>query len=332
MFFQDWINYVFWSFYKICFLVRPTSIGFKKIQDARESEGNNPPQATAYEHIYHGMAMIDGQTSKIARCGWTMAKTNNRDLFFWKITIIAYFIPEFLPIKKWKGGINMFKCPHPLKQNHGSIITVLCCWHVALVPFLHGNWQSTNLVEVIRSSQYHRMSTSKTQKNVKQTRHKKPRDLIQKNITKQTLSNMKTKANCCSPWLFDFAFSVFGSIAIRRISQKQNRTKAPNHQTANHTTNNNVPVVWNEAGKKDCACHETMRDKVRSLKCRFKQFFAQFLSCNVYFAPRWPHFLKFLFPFFASGQPITQIYNKQTWRRKHASNIFWKKSKKETGK
>ena len=165
---------------QICFLVRPTSIGFKKIQDARESEGNNPPQATAYEHIYHGMAMIDGQTSKIARCGWTMAKTNNRDLFFWKITIIAYFIPEFLPIKKWKGGINMFKCPHPLKQNHGSIITVLCCWHVALVPFLHGNWQSTNLVQVIRSSRYHRMSTSKTQKNVKQTRHKKPRDLIQK--------------------------------------------------------------------------------------------------------------------------------------------------------
>lgn len=71
----------------------------QKIQDAHESEGNDPPQATAYEHIYDDMAMIDGETSKIARCGWTMVQP--WPFLLGKITIIAYFIPEFLPKPKW---------------------------------------------------------------------------------------------------------------------------------------------------------------------------------------------------------------------------------------
>jgi len=35
------------------------------------------------------------------------------------------------------------------------------------------------------------------------------------------------------------------------------------------------------------------------------------------------------FPFFASGQLITQIYDKNTWRRKHASNIFLAKDQRK---
>lgn len=153
---------------------------------------------------------------------------------------------------------------------------------------------------------------------------------FKKNITKQTLSNMKTKANCCSPWLFDFAFSVFGSIAIRWISQKQNRTKAPNHQTANQTTNNNVPVEWNDAGH-DCneirlAFHGTMA-KVR-WNCFLHNFCFKMSILHPAGHISWSSFSLFCqWPTHHSN-----IWQKHMEKEACKQYFFGKRSKKEIGK
>lgn len=169
-----------------------------------------------------------GQRSTTSNCIWTHLRRHGND-WWWNQqdcslrmnhgTTVTFFFGEDhdycifhsrIPTQtKMNAGINMFKCPHPLNQNHGSVITVLCCWHVALVPFLHGNWQSTNLIQVIRSSRYHRMSTSKTQKNVKQTRHKKPRDLIQKKHNKTNIVKHENQGKLLLPLVVRFCIFSF---------------------------------------------------------------------------------------------------------------------------